>query len=136
MMGDSEESAPAVSQQWERDISVNECQAIRYLKADGYSDAELKMLFQSSQGAIAKHANEECNHQDVSDPVVADPPVGEDLALARRTRGLTLKQVAEEIGVSPRAVGRWEKRETIPRPIHAQRLEEFFEGVEKHHVFQ
>ncbi len=49
------------------------------------------------------------------------------LIQARRLAGLTKKVVADEIGVSPSAVGQWEAGAPKPRPDHIARLADLLE---------
>lgn len=43
---------------------------------------------------------------------------GENIADARKLRGLTRAELAEGVGVTEAAVGMWERGETSPRPHH------------------
>jgi len=48
------------------------------------------------------------------------------LKLLREQRGITLRQLSEEMGVSWQAVQQWESGETLPRVEHLQALAKFF----------
>jgi transcriptional regulator with XRE-family HTH domain len=50
------------------------------------------------------------------------------LRLARLNKGLTQQRLADLIGVSALEVGRWERGEATPHPLHRERLSELFES--------
>jgi transcriptional regulator with XRE-family HTH domain len=51
------------------------------------------------------------------------------LRLARLNKGLTQQKLADLIGVSALEVGRWERGEATPHPLHRERLSELFEST-------
>ena len=53
--------------------------------------------------------------------------VGARLRLARRTAGLTQKQLAEELGVEAITVSRWERQVTMPSLLRLRRVAELTE---------
>lgn len=54
---------------------------------------------------------------------------GQNLRAARDARGLTQKEVADEIGVSPMDVSRWETGRVEPGPLYRSLLADlFFDG--------
>lgn len=57
---------------------------------------------------------------------------GKDITAYRKSRGLTLKQFAEMIGVSEAAVSRWESDKRQPRRDAAQKLRDLVEQTNGH----
>lgn len=45
----------------------------------------------------------------------ADLPTGEQIRRAREARRMTQEQLARELGVGTRSIGRWERGEAVPR---------------------
>jgi len=61
---------------------------------------------------------------------------GKRLRELRRGRGLTMQELAKEIGVSKQAILRWEKGIYRPSPKNLKKLNEFFgQSLEKTDVF-
>lgn len=52
---------------------------------------------------------------------------GENLLQMRKLRGMTQEEVAEKVGVSRQAVGKWEAGETVPDLDMARKLAEVFD---------
>lgn len=105
-------------------ITVNECQAMRYLAADGYDIPTLKMMFQCGRGTVTRHVNDNCGHPTVTGPVHADPPLGHDLKHERLLRGMDTDDLADIIDVAPSAITQWELGEAEPNASNAKKLEQ------------
>ena len=52
---------------------------------------------------------------------------GENLLQMRKLRGMTQEEVADKVGVSRQAVGKWEAGETVPDLDMARKLAEVFD---------
>jgi len=44
------------------EISHHECRAMRALKTDGYTHAEIAFMFETRDGTVGKHVRHECEH--------------------------------------------------------------------------
>ena len=49
-----------------------------------------------------------------------------NLSSLRRLKGITLEEVADKIGATRQAVGKWESGETVPDLMHASALAELY----------
>ena len=96
-------------------VSVNECQAIRYLYADGWTYAELRLTFGRTSTTIADHVKGRCRHPDVAAPKrITTSLDGDELREARRNAGLTQSELADRIDVSQGTISQWETGRETP----------------------
>ena len=52
--------------------------------------------------------------------------IHQNLAFLRKSRQLSLEEVAERVGVSRQAVGKWESGETVPDIVNCDALAELY----------
>jgi len=62
--------------------------------------------------------------------------VGHNLRAAREARGMTQKQVGDELGVTNRDVSRWENGKVEPGPMYRQMLGDLFFDGEVSRLYQ
>jgi len=103
-------------------LTVNECQATRYLHADGYSMADIGWFLDCQTVTVSRHVNGECSHPERTPPQKTRRLHGEELRRRRRDAGLTQAELAERLDVGPTAVSSWESDRAKPRRDTAYRL--------------
>ena len=55
------------------------------------------------------------------------PTIGEQISRARRAKGMTQEDLAEQLGVSRQAISKWENGSAIPRRAYGSQLESILE---------
>lgn len=89
--------------------------AMRYLHADGWSWGDLEEVFECSSGTVQPHLDGECDHPDIDEPMKHEPMAPGELRAERRSAGLSQAEFGDILGVTPGAVGAWERGDKIPR---------------------
>lgn len=103
-------------------LTTNECEAIQYLHADGWSRGELSMVFELDDTALARHLCRECGHEPLDEPQTARIPSGGEIKHRRTQNGLTQRELATKIGVAKSTVATWEQETRQPSRAAAQEL--------------
>lgn len=110
-------------------VDQNLCWALQCLRVGGYPYSELSLMFQLSEGTIAKHGSGECSH----DPFPAeiqptDPPLGDELRELREKKGLSKVELGKLLDVDPTTIYAYEREWYEPRVGNAQALVAFANG--------
>lgn len=111
-------------------ISLNECQALRHLRAAGWSRGELKMVFEIGTNGLSRHLDGECEHPDIAAPKSEKMPTKRELRAYRYVEGLTQYEAAQEFGVAPNTWAAWENDTKEARPDHARKLRALVDSVD------
>lgn len=109
-------------------ITVNECQALRYLSEDGWTHAELALAFGRAKKTLPKHINRDCGHDDIEEPALPIIPSGEWIRERRAEADLSQVDLAEHVGVVTSTISNWESGRSSPTIPHARRLREELGG--------
>lgn len=127
----NDKSVETVTQDPEiRRISLNECQALRHLRAAGWSRGELKMAFEIGKAGLSAHLDGKCNHPDVAEPKKRNPPTPDELRRYRYKEELTQKEAASRFDVVLPTWNAWEQGEKSPHPGTARELREAIENTD------
>lgn len=110
--------------------SLNECQALRHLKAAGWSMGEIEMAFHHGSTAIQNHINGHCDHPDVAEPKAAVAPHPDELVAFRYANDLNQTAAAEAVGVSLGAWQQWERGNKKPNEKHRRILADLIDYSE------
>lgn len=111
--------------QSDRFISANECAAIRYLRAEGWTLTQLESAFMCSRDAILSHAKgrEKCSHEHGPPPVdLADELTGDVLREARTNAAMGQRTLAGVMDVDKSTIAKWETGDRKPRGVYLERL--------------
>lgn len=111
-----------------RGLTANQCMAARYLHADGWTYDDLTTLLEVSSDTIERHLNHDCDHPDLTSPLEPDQLAPEEIRAKRLSAGLTQRELANKLGVSPATISGWETGSRTPRRYH---LREFKQAIKE-----
>lgn len=102
-------------------ISPNECHAINYLHADGYSFVELQRMFQVTSVTIENHLSD-CDCPELAEPTEIPDISPEDILELRYEQDMSQTDFAYKLDVSPGTVSTWESGRSKPKATNRQKL--------------
>lgn len=109
-------------------VSINECQALRHLSADGWSEEELMLAFERSNDTVHTHVSGECTHPDEAAPTPRPIPSPEELRTRRAEANLSQSEMADAVGVTTATVCKWETGKATPKRDRIPEIEAALEG--------
>lgn len=95
-------------------VSDNECMAIRFLHAAGYSTADIAAFLEYQTDTVAKHADNRCHHERLTQPQELHTLSPDRIRTLRLQEDLTQAELAAAVDVGPATVSCWENGHNNP----------------------
>lgn len=125
----SQQAPGAIDVARDHRLSANECQAIQYLHADGYTTSDLALALERTESTICDHLDGECGHPDLTSPLPPGRPSPEQIQAYRIQENLSQAELADRLDVATSTLSAWERGTREPRPPIASRLLAELRGV-------